>query len=346
MWICSTRRLHLLLVSTIALSTIVTILVNQYNLTGSSSPKAPVNNSATRDPLLCIFTTFQPVACKSKVYRNVLFNWILLGPRVKPVLFITTNHNQPQNSSSILYNGLNYTLSDLATELGWTVITLARLSKTGMPHLKDMFSVVSRRFACTFYGYSNGDILYEQGLVHTLDAVAEILHVLARTMVIGRRTNFDFLDRDVYHADAVTRLARDEGKLFISNAQDYFFIAHNAFPWRKIPDVVIGLPAYDNFLVGTAIKYGVSVVDATESLVALHQSDKDGNFAGHNRTDKNFNRKLIGKRFRYVSGSTAASQYLTQYDDERTVAIRRRYTRTRVWASFWKRIINWWNTQV
>lgn len=212
-----------------------------------------------------------------------------------------------------------------------------------MPFLKDMFNEVATTFPlCTFYGYSNGDILFDHGLVRTLDAVTEVLHVLASTLVIGRRTNFNVTDRDVYRPDDVTNLAREEGCLFYAHAQDYFFIAHNDFPWRVVPDVVIGLPAYDNFLVGTAIRQGVSVVDASPTLVALHQSDGEGNFAGHHRAFRNYNKLVIGKRFRYVTGLTTRSQLFTRLDNEQRVAVHwRQRGSKRVWPALWKRLLFW-----
>jgi hypothetical protein len=111
--------------------------------------------------------------------------------------------------------------------------------------------------------------------------------------------------------DDVQRQARTKGRLFISNAQDYFLIAGNRFPWHRIPDIVIGRPAYDNFVVAMAIRDGVSVIDATASILAVHQSDRDGNFAGHNNSDRNANVAVIGKYFSYRRGFTSRSQYVT-----------------------------------
>jgi len=140
------------------------------------------------------------------------------------------------------------------------------------------------------------------------------LPVLGRTLVVGRRTNV-LLGNDslLYLPEIVTQTARQRGKLFIQDAEDYFFIAFNNFPWHLVADVVVGRPAYDNYLVGLAIQQNVAVVDASGTLLAVHQTDKDGNMAGHNHVDNTFNRIRIGPKFNYRTGLTSSAQYVTRF---------------------------------
>ena len=55
-------------------------------------------------------------------------------------------------------------------------------------------------------------------------------------------------------------------------------------------NVVIGRPAYDNYFVGVARINKLSIVDASKSLLALHQTGKDGKFAGAKNMDSKYNR--------------------------------------------------------
>lgn len=73
----------------------------------------------------------------------------------------------------------------------------------------------------------------------------------------------------LYLPEHVTTAARGRGELFAPNAEDYFFIAFNNFPWHRVADVVVGRRAYDNYLVGLAILQRVTVVDATTTIVAV-----------------------------------------------------------------------------
>ena len=64
---------------------------------------------------------------------------------------------------------------ETALHLGWTVLEVPRVSHFGVPYVRDMFTDVKQRFSnCTFHGYSNGDILFDDGLALTLHAVAKV----------------------------------------------------------------------------------------------------------------------------------------------------------------------------
>lgn len=299
--------------------------------------------------MLCLFTTLKPVEYKTVIYQNVIRNWALLSPsRIRPVLFVPSN-DTPLFSSSQQHRDieedptppLNQSVIQLATSLGWTTLVPPRTNDQNIPHLKEMFSGVERLLpGCVFYGYANGDVLFDDGLLRTLEAVAEVLRPLRRTLIVGRRTNFEHRGREVYLPSDVKQVAETDGRLFISDAQDYFVMTPG-FPWSFVPDVIVGRPGYDNFLVATAIRRGVSVVDATRSVTALHQTDRDGNFAGHNwnNSDRDYNLRAIGRKFRYHSGHTTRSQFVTQVDrDDGEVTVHRRYSKRRVWSSFWKQI--------
>ena len=135
------------------------------------------------------------------------------------------------------------------------------------------------------------------------------LPVLGRTLVVGQRTNVMQSNENsqlLYLPKHVTTAARERGHLHKEDAEDYFFIAGNNFPWDRVADVVVGLRAYDNYLVGLAIQQNVTVIDATETLLALHQTDRD------RHRENEFNLVNIGK-FPYNTGLTTSAQYATRF---------------------------------
>jgi len=161
------------------------------------------------------------------------------------------------------------------------------------------------------------------------------LPVFGRTLVVGRRTNM-FLGNDslLYLPEYVTIMARQHGRLFKAYAEDYFFLAHNDFPWDLMANVVVGRPGYDNYLVALAIQQNVTVIDATRTILAVHQTDNDGNWAGYENADSGFNRNRIGSKFSYRKGYTTAAQYVTRFVTDRVcngtnVIIERRKQHTR-----------------
>lgn len=74
-----------------------------------------------------------------------------------------------------LVNKTLVSLAVFAQQLGWSVLNVPRTSPNGVPYLKEMFYDAAERFGnCTFYGYSNGDVLYTDGLMRTLHAVEKV----------------------------------------------------------------------------------------------------------------------------------------------------------------------------
>jgi len=138
------------------------------------------------------------------------------------------------------------------------------------------------------------------------------LKVLNRTMVIGRRWNVRWQNTSLYLPEQVTIIAKQRGKLHIRSAVDYFIIARNDFPWQQLPDVVIARRGYDNFLVMLAVQENVSVVDITNTLIAVHQTDSEAKDLRRHSKKHEFNMRILG-RFLSSKGLTSSSQYLTYF---------------------------------
>ena len=228
--------------------------------------------------MLTMFTTFKNKHEKYQTYSNTLHNWALFLPQIQPILFtFETDDN----------------LIKLAKTLGWLVFDVPRLSKTKVPFWKEMYFAAQNYGDSVFYGYFNGDILFDDGLLNTVLSIEEYINQLYKPLIIGKRTNVELRGCDLWNKSDVTKAAQ-EGKLFMGGAEDYFILAHNKFIWDHVLDVIIGRPNYDNYLVALALKHKLSVIDATETILTLHQTGKDGNFASRLNKDKRYNAGVIG----------------------------------------------------
>ena len=282
---------------------------SQFNHPGTTSSK-----DFTARPLLTIFTSLRDTPQKFFIHRNVILNWASFGPKVQPVLF----GNMSVDSQ----------LRQLAVAHGWTILPQQRVNSHGTPFLKDMYRLARNLTNSDFYGFCNGDILFNQGLIDTLEGVSTYSSKFNSTLVIGRRYNVNMKENStelLYDSAIVTRIAKQHGKLYFLSAEDYFFIQRpQLFPWHTIKDVVIGRPAYDNYLVGQAIRGGVSVVDATNTIVAMHQTGKEGNLAGSKNKDGGYNKRIIGS-YKYTTGLTSSAQYVTTTDYTGRVFLQKRH---------------------
>ena len=252
-----------ILLGIVAYSALMTLLFTR--LRSKVTPDTSTSyNVTTRDqplPLITLFTTFRDFRTKAVTYQNTIRNWGLLSPYVRPVLYYAGDEHY----------------------LGWSVYRSPRVSDRNIPVLRSMFLHAETINESTpFYGFANGDIVFDSNLVTTLQALKRDVDRFMRVLVIGQRINFNIGNNEtILNLESVSRLA-SEGSLFKGFAQDYLISTRSGYPWHCIPDFVVGRIGYDNWLVATAINLGLPVIDATATVTAVHQSGWDGNHSGRN----------------------------------------------------------------
>ena len=247
--------------------------------------------------LLTLATTFSDSIENEYIYRNTVVNLGLLTPHIQPVLFIERNQSN--------------SLANFALANGWIILQLRRTHKMGLPFLKDMLTDIQQKHNSTFYGYVNGDILFDQCILATLIAVKQYLKYDHNILITGRRINYKMRGENIRKLEVVLQLSL-KGTLFSPDAGDYFITPYHGYPWSVLKDVVIGKPAYDNYVIAMGIQNNVTVIDATKTVTALHQTGRDGNFAGQGQHHE-VNTEIIGK-FNYSKGLTSCAQWFTDVD--------------------------------
>jgi len=66
-------------------------------------------------------------------------------------------------------------LTTFARQRGWKIFPAPKVSDYGVPFVKNMYMDAATRVPnCSYYAYSNGDILYSNGIVDTLKAVSQV----------------------------------------------------------------------------------------------------------------------------------------------------------------------------
>jgi hypothetical protein len=194
----------------------------------------------------------------------------------------------------------------------WETLPCQHMNEYGTPFIKDMYYDVIRKYNATFYGFSNGDILYNSGLIETLDVVNVHLPILNTTFLAGRRWNYNVTNASndssdpIWLPETVEALAREEfSELSGIWSADYFFVSKN-YPWDSLLNVVIGRLAYDNYLIGRSIQLSVPTIDGTETIAALHQTGPQGVGDGKRSNDSKYNHKIFGD-FNYPEGKVGNS---------------------------------------
>ena len=153
---------------------------------------------------------------------------------------------------------------------------------------------------------------------------------------IYNTNNLTIVDSD--HVRLLVKNATNENRLLYS-AEDYFFIYRNLFPSNTVlDDIVVGRPGYDTYIVALAAMTGVSVVDASCTVEALHQMDKTGVESGFRNKDSAFNRQRLGA-FPYQHGFLSNTKYYTTVNKSQTIQmnVNMKYIKPNLWRSPIKR---------
>lgn len=258
--------------------------------------------------LLTLFTTWEEEENKYLCRNNTIRNWNLLGPSVKTILF-TNNEN----------------LAYRVKQLGWDVLPIRKMGGTGVPVLKAMFEQVVGVVDSQFYAYINGDIIFTSDLIKTLHAVKESkIYMYDDLLVIGQRTDVCFVTTaESIDYEQLRFAAKTRGSPLRSPYKADYFIAKRGYPWNGFPDLVIGRPYVDSYLVADAAKRG-HLLDVTQTSLAVHQITKTGKAGtdeGLTHPDMDYNIRLLrGKQFE--TGHVYMSTYTTSFGHNGDVIVR------------------------
>lgn len=239
--------------------------------------------------LLIVFTTFKASKERETIYKTCIRNWMTLSGEIQPVLYASS---------------LNDTLATYASQHGWHVYPIPRANPSGTPFLKDMYIHAESHYTSNYFAYANGDLIFDAGVQNTLKAALTQLKQ-QKTMVIGRRTNYvlknvhqNLTESSVTALMKARKMHASQVRLFVSHAIDYFIFRQSSVSWHHLPDLVIGRPAYDNYLIHFALNAAnVTVIDATTTIRALHLQGPNWTLTHRkdNDTDYRYNFRVIAK---------------------------------------------------
>ena len=229
--------------------------------------------------LLILFTSWLTTKDKLSVHNNTLRLWTSWLPDILPVLF--TNDTSLRNR---------------AIDLGWKVLPITHYSCGKVPVLKTMFLKTQKHFEGSLYGFANSDILFDNSLKENLETMLSYDTLLKDRpcLITGRRLNVNFRKNLFVQSETNLSSLSNKGSLSRVWGEDYF-ITNKLFPWKTVPDMVIGRVAFDNYLVMIGRRQKVRLIDTTRTLTAVHQTTSDGDMAGSKRPNAKCNVNLINK---------------------------------------------------
>ncbi len=187
---------------------------------------------------------------------NAIASWKSLGSRVEVVLY-----------------GREDGVSEICAQVGAVNVADVRTNPRGTPLVSDAIAHAATAFSSRLLMFANSDMMFCEDLLASVDHIA-----LDRFLVVGNRINVDIEeDLDFSNSDAASRMrerALRDGVMQPPEGSDYF-IFPRLMQWR-MPDLAVGRLGWDNWMMFRARQMHVPLIDATDSITAVHQNHNYG----------------------------------------------------------------------
>ena len=249
--------------------------------------------------MITFFTTAKPFRGHSAVIqRNALQSWKLLHQDIEVILF-----------------GDEEGAKEIARELSLRHEPEVARDPAGLPYLNSMFDRAEEIASHDVLCYINCDIILTSDFP---GALARVREASANFLMVGRRWDTD-ISQAIDFSDAqwepkVRQIAIKANDRRDCWSIDYFLFRRGMLS-KKIPGFVVGRFFWDNWLVWRVLQMGAPVVDASATVLAIHQNHVYAHPLGVQGVwgDDSFKRNLaILGSWRYRRAITDATTKLTR----------------------------------
>lgn len=230
---------------------------------------------------ITIFTAPKPFTNPhiAVIQRNAIRSWINLGAQVEVILI-----------------GQEEGLAEFAAECGVKYLPDVERNAGGTPLINSMFTLARQNSASPLLACVNADILLMPDFVESaLRVVQQADHFL----MVGQRWDLEvteLLEFAPGWPDRLRQRAMTEGKLHRASGSDYFIFPRSCF--TEMPAFAIGRAGWDNWMIYSGRCKGWPVIDATPSIMIVHQNHDYSHLPGgqpHYRHPETFeNVRLAG----------------------------------------------------
>jgi hypothetical protein len=187
------------------------------------------------------------------IQRNAIQSWMRLGSDVDVILV-----------------GDEVGMAEVAGELGVQHLPDVERNEWGTPLVSSIFELARGACSSPYLAYVNADILL---LPDFVDITRKVVSQTGNFLVVGQRWDMDvtqLLDFDENWELDLKQLVRKHGELHLPAGSDYFIFPRSLF--TDMPEFAIGRAGWDNWMIYEALNNGWYVIDATPSLMIIHQN--------------------------------------------------------------------------
>jgi hypothetical protein len=212
---------------------------------------------------------------------NAIGSWTRLHPRPEIILF-----------------GNEEGTAEVAAEFGLRHVPEVARNEFGTPLLHDLFRLAEHHAETPLLGYVNADIILRNDFCAAVDRVRSRYE---RFMMVGRRWDVDWNERlDFAQAGWAEKIREQALRANVQRPGNFidYFVFPRGLCGGLLP-LAIGRPGFDNYLLWRVHSRGAELVDASNSVVAIHQNHDyahrfQGQAARKDEPEFRSNRAMIG----------------------------------------------------
>lgn len=204
---------------------------------------------------LTIFTAPKPFMDPhiNLIQRNAIGSWLQIGEDVE-----------------VLLMGDEVGIAEAARDFMVTHIENVKRNELGTPLISSIFEKANENSQASLLMFVNTDMLL---LPETEDIAFKMHREEAEFILLGQRYDLDVDQKFVFSSGWVQKLREDvrsRGNLHPLGGSDYFIFPRGLL--KNIPEFAVGRAGWDNWMIYHGISQGWLVVDATPSIMVVHQN--------------------------------------------------------------------------
>jgi hypothetical protein len=212
------------------------------------------------------------------IQRNAVQSWTLL-PEVEVILL-----------------GEEEGIAEAARELGVRHIPQVRCNARGTPLISSMFEFVRQNSQSELLCIINADMILMPDFV---EAARRSRSQRDQFVMVSQRWDLDVTERLEFTdgwQDRLSARVHHQGSLHRPAGSDFFLFPRSCY--TEIPDFTIGRAGWDNWMIYKARREKWTVIDATPSIMIVHQNHDYSHLPGgkphYEHPDTNENIRLAG----------------------------------------------------
>lgn len=210
--------------------------------------------------MITLFTTFKP----------------FLGNDIIPQVNALRSWRQISSDIEIIVFGENKGETKILQEVGAICLSEVELYNNKLPLISSMFSKVSQIAGNPICCYVNGDILLTKKFSETIRKI----HVKLKKnyLLCGQRYDLDIeslINFNKNCEDDFKNKYYDKMILHPPTGSDYFVFPKGQYGINDIPEIVVGLPGWDSWMIYNGVaERKFKVVDLSNTVKVYHQNHK------------------------------------------------------------------------